>query len=372
MKRIIILATLAAVALSSMAKKEATRVSTNSSQTFELKTIIDNLPKDNIVGSTSEQGRDQLDSTFYLNAKVYEFPYNSKKEQKKVNEQIAGIIKAYDTDLPTHTGGYCSTNQLCQESSDKSKNVEIFYNNEREPLVIGGMGRNYAVLRLNDKLNPNYRHVWGIEWWLETINKKSQVVRFKAFKICGPLTKDLYHNAIRQSGSAQNETESDDVFKKYFGNIENNSKTREKETDNTKFYINDNESKLMKTKILGDVYKGFHNTNMDSSKRKLTNQINESIIAYLEKYTSTDAYYELCRVLKTIPGYYAQVIFADGESHKGDFSWLEKIIMKLDVSSVTWLKRGDPECVYSDKNQNVVPANFILKVRVKNSSKEFK
>ena len=39
--------------------------------------LIKFMSADKMVGKASEQGRDRLDSTYYLDTRIYEFPYES-------------------------------------------------------------------------------------------------------------------------------------------------------------------------------------------------------------------------------------------------------------------------------------------------------
>ena len=49
----------------------------------EIAKVLATLPAEKVVGSASEQGRDKLDSTYYLNTRVYKLPYKSKKERQQ-------------------------------------------------------------------------------------------------------------------------------------------------------------------------------------------------------------------------------------------------------------------------------------------------
>ena len=79
--------------------------------TSEMTKVLATLPAEKMVGSTSEQGRDKLDSTYYLDTKVYELPYKSKKERQQVERLTASLVKAYDADIKHHTGGARTTPQ---------------------------------------------------------------------------------------------------------------------------------------------------------------------------------------------------------------------------------------------------------------------
>ena len=78
----------------------------------QIVSIISQMPHAKLIATESEQGIDELDSLYCLNTKTYEFPYKRKDEQQAVGALINEIIKAYDADLPHHTGGFCSMLQL--------------------------------------------------------------------------------------------------------------------------------------------------------------------------------------------------------------------------------------------------------------------
>jgi hypothetical protein len=173
--------------------------------------LIKFMSADKMVGKASEQGRDRLDSTYYLDTRIYEFPYESKKEQQDVKNLIAAILQAHDLDMPHYTGGFSASNLLRTDNPIESKRLQMYFGENIAPFVVGGRGRNYAVVRFNSKQNPYYRHVIGIEWWLERMNNKRQVVKFQTFRIFGPFSKEHYEYALKQSNISKDDVETDDV-----------------------------------------------------------------------------------------------------------------------------------------------------------------
>ena len=81
--------------------------------------------------------------------------------------------------------GFCFSGKLDVHSPAESQKVSASYSEDAAPFVVGGVGRNYALLRQLDPKNPHYRTVYGVEWWLL---EKPRVVYFKTFRLFGPLT----------------------------------------------------------------------------------------------------------------------------------------------------------------------------------------
>ena len=177
--------------------------------------LIKFMSADKMVGKASEQGRDRLDSTYYLDTRIYEFPYESKKEQQDVKNLIAAILQAHDLDMPHYTGGFSASNLLRTDNPIESKRLQMYFGENIAPFVVGGRGRNYAVVRFNSKQNPYYRHVIGIEWWLERMNNKHQVVKFQTFRIFGPFSKEHYEYALKQSNISKADVETEDLYGDY-------------------------------------------------------------------------------------------------------------------------------------------------------------
>ena len=123
-------------------------------QSNKIEHLIKTWPASWMIGKAGEQGRDRLDSTYYLDTRIYEYSYDSKKEQQGVKDAVALILRAYDQDMPHCTGGFCSSNLLRVDNPIESKKLEMYYGENIAPFVVGGKGRNYAVLRFNSKQNP--------------------------------------------------------------------------------------------------------------------------------------------------------------------------------------------------------------------------
>ena len=304
--------------------------------TSEIAKVLATLPDEKMVGSASEQGRDKLDSTYYLDTKVYELPYKSKKERQQVERLTASLVKAYDADIKHHTGGFCSTGLLRKDNPAESQKLEMYYSENQQPLMVGGKGHYYVVLRHNYQQNPCYRHVQGAEWWLE-----NDAVMMKVIRLSGPQTAGHYKMAMQQNGVAH----AADAF---FSNTELASALCE----TTK------EKMLKSISILASLYK-----HTDSAlDRAMVKNINERITDYLNSNPTVEEKQQLFLALQDIPGYYAVVKSGAKKSWTVSFAVLNKIYPQLDIFCISFVAHGDPSCSVTNEKGESVPANFILQV----------
>ena len=327
--------------------------------------LIKFMSADKMVGKASEQGRDRLDSTYYLDTRIYEFPYESKKEQQDVKNLIAAILQAHDLDMPHYTGGFSASNLLRTDNPIESKRLQMYFGENIAPFVVGGRGRNYAVVRFNSKQNPYYRHVIGIEWWLERMNNKHQVVKFQTFRIFGPFSKEHYEYALKQSNISKDDVETDDVemddlYADYIGDDGPFLKMGKCRLEGGiliggEFTTN---HMLSEVRVLGKL---LVTSTDETSKRAAVKSINKRVTILLT--TSTDEEKtELYRILNDIPGYYVQVNPPNGTILTRSFAWYIDALPQLDVLCNSWIQTGSPNCVYLDENNEEKPANFLLQV----------
>lgn len=321
--------------------------------------LIKFMPADKMVGKASEQGRDRLDSTYYLDTRIYEFPYESKKEQQDVKNLIAAILQAHDLDMPHYTGGFSASNLLRTDNPIESKRLQMYFGENIAPFVVGGRGRNYAVVRFNSKQNPYYRHVIGIEWWLERMNNKRQVVKFQTFRIFGPFSKEHYEYALKQSNISKADVETEDLYGDYirqdgpFLKISKNGRIEG-------IVIGESPAKhmLSEVRVLGKL---LDTSTDDTSKRAAVKSINKRVTILLTTATDEEKT-ELYHILNDIPGYYVQVTPPNGVVLTRSFAWYIDALPKLDVLSISWIQPGSPNCIYIDENNEEKPANFLLQV----------
>ncbi|MBO5675359.1 MAG: hypothetical protein J6S07_03415 [Bacteroidaceae bacterium] len=328
--------------------------------------LIKFMSADKMVGKASEQGRDRLDSTYYLDTRIYEFPYESKKEQQDVKNLIAAILQAHDLDMPHYTGGFSASNLLRTDNPIESKRLQMYFGENIAPFVVGGRGRNYAVVRFNSKQNPYYRHVIGIEWWLERMNNKHQVVKFQTFRIFGPFSKEHYEYALKQSNISKDDVETDDVemddlYADYIGDdgpflkMSKNWRLEGGILIGGEFTTN---HMLSEVRVLGKL---LVTSTDETAKRAAVKSINKRVTILLT--TSTDEEKtELYRILNDIPGYYVQVNPPNGTILTKSFAWYIDALPQLDVLCNSWIQTGSPNCVYLDENNEEKPANFLLQV----------
>ena len=337
MKRIFISLLLTCMALGSMAQNE-------------LKKCMDNLPPVRLVGTDSEQGRDRLDSLYNLHTMTYELPYSSHSDKLYADGVIKGILLAYNKDLPQHTGGFCSSYQLRTWDAIESRTIQMYYGENLDPFTVGGKGRNYALLRTNSKQNPNYRSVHGIEWWLETTDK----LKIRSFRLFGPLSAELYLNALQQAGIAKKESN--------IVAVDNQGRPQP-----INLLLSSKKEILEAIKIMKDMYDKKDN----AFNRAIVNAINERVQNYLMMDGTTEEKIELFRTLSDIPGYQAMVSTADGNHWKrGTFGWLADIYPQLDIFCTTWADPGNPECVTPGLDGTPQPLNFLYQVIVNNEDLE--
>ena len=327
--------------------------------------LIKFMSADKMVGKASEQGRDRLDSTYYLDTRIYEFPYESKKEQQDVKNLIAAILQAHDLDMPHYTGGFSASNLLRTDNPIESKRLQMYFGENIAPFVVGGRGRNYAVVRFNSKQNPYYRHVIGIEWWLERMNNKRQVVKFQTFRIFGPFSKEHYEYALKQSNISKDDVETDDVemddlYADYIGDDGPFLKISKNWRLEGGILIGEFSTKhmLSEVRVLGKL---LVTSTDETAKRAAVLSINKRVTTLLT--TATDEMKtELYRILNDIPGYYVQVNPPNGTILTRSFAWYIDALPQLDVLCNSWIQTGSPNCVYLDENNEEKPANFLLQV----------
>lgn len=339
MKHIIFPLAFAAMAWSATAQ-DSTPTRTHEQQdacvTSEMTKVLATLPDEKMVGSASEQGRDKLDSTYYLNTKVYELPYKSKKERQQVEHLTASLVKAYDADIKHHTGGFCSTGLLRKDNTMEIQKLEMYYSENQQPLVVGGKGHYYVVLRQNYQQNPRYRHIQGAEWWLE-----NDAVMMKVIRLSGPQTAGHYEMAVRQNSMAH-------AADSFFSNPELASALCE----TTK------EQMLKSISILATLYRHTDSV-LD---RAVVKCLNERIINYINSNPTVEEKQQLFLALQDIPGYYAVVVTSAKKSRTVSFAVLSKIYPQLDIFCISFVAHGDPSCSVTNEKGESVPANFILQV----------
>ena len=328
-------------------------------QSNKIEHLIKTWPANWMIGKAGEQGRDRLDSTYYLDTRIYEYSYDSKKEQQGVKDAVALILRAYDKDMPHCTGGFCSSNLLRVDNPIESKKLEMYYGENIAPFVVGGKGRNYAVLRFNSKQNPYYRHVIGIEWWLERVDRKHQVAKFMTFRIFGPFSKEHYEYALQQSNISKADVETDDLYGDYIrqdGTFLKISKNGRIEG----IVIGESPAKhmLSEVRVLGKL---LDTSTDETSKRATVKSINRRVTTLLTTATDEEKT-ELYRILNDIPGYYVQVTPPNGVVLTRSFAWYINALPKLDVLCNSWIQPGSPNCIYIDGNNEEKPANFLLQV----------
>ncbi|MGN1241950.1 MAG: hypothetical protein ACI4T7_05635 [Alloprevotella sp.] len=266
----------------------------------------------------SEQGRDRLDSTYYVRLKTYAMPYDKKKEKAACDAVVAELLDTYQRESPSASAGFCQSRPLNVAAHDQQQ-VSIYYAENKDPFIAGTEGRNYALLRYADQNNPTYRRVHGVEWWYDKVNRQAN---FRVFHIFGPGTKQAYEKSILNGNSFE-----------------------EKATGLLEMLLDQIE-------ILGNFYK-----NEDNELDRATVQlINERIDAYLHSQKKPDELNALLMKLEKIPGYYTEVL--EGKDERKGYSpavAAQMISEELQgkIFCITTERRGSEDCRrYGDKSKN--------------------
>ena len=266
----------------------------------------------------SEQGRDRLDSTYYLRLKTYAMPYEKKKDKAACDAVVAELLDTYQRESPSASAGFCQSRPLNVAAHDQQQ-VSIYYAENKDPFIAGTEGRNYALLRYADQNNPTYRRVHGVEWWYDKVNRQAN---FRVFHIFGPGTKQAYEKSILNGNSFKEEAT---------GLLE---------------------MLLHQIEILGNYYK-----NEDNEIDRATVQlINERIDAYLRSKKKPDELNALLMKLEKIPGYYTEVL--EGKDQRKGYSPAVAAQMISDelqgkIFCITTERRGSEDCRrYGDKSKN--------------------
>ena len=302
-----------------------------------------------VVAVSNEQGRDRLDSTNCLQTQVYAVPYKGKKAVAKAEAIIKEIVDCYNKQIGHYTGGFCFSGKLDVHSPAESQKVSASYSEDAAPFVVGGVGRNYALLRQLDPKNPHYRTVYGVEWWLL---EKPRVVYFKTFRLFGPLMArsnpkyilgqtDSMKDFLDTFRSSDWQNKKFDMFGKadslkldMLGKI-----NPLKHADDVAWYLG---------KVC-DLYKGDGSA-MDSgvvsvAVRRFMNYMSESNV-----WKTDEGVVRVLRAFR-LPGCYAEV---NGKVvEHGDMQWLASRWKDLHISRVSYVEKGDPECQkYGEKSKN--------------------
>lgn len=266
----------------------------------------------------SEQGRDRLDSTYYLRLKTYAMPYEKKKDKAACDAVVAELLDTYQRESPLASAGFCQSRPLNVAAHDQQQ-VSIYYAENKDPFIAGTEGRNYALLRYADQNNPTYRRVHGVEWWYDKVNRQAN---FRVFHIFGPGTKQAYEKSILNGNSF--EEEATGLLEMLLDQIE----------------------------ILGNFYK-----NEDNELDRATVQlINERIDAYLHSQKKPDELNALLMKLEKFPGYYTEVL--EGKDERKGYSpavAAQMISEELQgkIFCITTERRGSEDCRrYGDKSKN--------------------
>ena len=271
-----------------------------------------------VVNTTSEQGRDRLDSLYCLYTRTYVLPYKGKKETKRVDGIVREIVGIYDSQLPAYTGGFCYSSDLRDTLLTESKQGIAYYSENQPPLMVGGKGVNYALLRRQDASNPNYRTVYGVEW---RMNHACQV-SFKVFHLYGP-------------ASEQTDRKNQLLNSKLFDNLADTLSLSDGISGQLR--LDDTEFAVQSLRMLSDMYRGKGT----AADELVADIAQKRFLNYMHSMQHTNE--GKIRVMREmrIPGFYAEV--TDGKEVKhGTIPWLAEQWKDLDIFCLTWDVKGTP------------------------------
>lgn len=280
------------------------------------------MPLTALVNHSSEQGHDRLDSLYFIKTKTYIQPFFSKEEKDAVKNLIDNIVGAYNHAVSSCDGGFCSSSSLNTDITPTGKEVSLYYAENHDPFIVGGEGRNYAILRTRDPHNLHYRWIDGVEWWKEPDNRN---VSFRFIELYGPISEELYRRSL---------VDDDASLPDY--------------TQKNALGISGKNLLCQQIKKLAGMYKNQD----DSMDIAIVEAINERISTYINSVT-VDEMLSLCQVLKNVPGYWAQI----NGSQTGSFEWLSMQYSSLKVLRISHSVRGEPFCVNNPKAKN-----FLLEI----------
>lgn len=283
-----------------------------------------------VVNTTSEQGHDRLDSIYYLHTKTYVVPYNGGKNANRVNEVVSKIMDLYNGQLPNYTGGFCYSSNLQDSLTTESSRISAYYTEYQSPVIIGGKGINYAVLRKQNASNPNYRTIYGVEWRVEQPDR----VCFKVLSLYGPQTEQNYRKAMFEENRA-------------LGYIEDSLASQDKSSDFHKALLMDEtEYAVQSIRVLCKMYRGDNN----DTDHAVALVARDKFLNYLSSPKSTtDGRIRVMREMR-IPGFYAEV--TDGtKKQSGTLPWLAERWKDLNIFVISWDEGNMGSPRYGDQSR---------------------
>lgn len=286
--------------------------------------------KGEILSSRHEQGRDQIDSLYYVREETLTFPYKNKKDKKTANEYIQEIVMGYQDDVNNAYSAFAFNADL-ESQVAAERTLSIFYSDNHPTYLVGKDGHSYVVIRKNSPQNPEYRNVYGVEWWLD---KRQKRICFRCFDIFGPLhspgkREDALMQKIMKDFSDKN-------WQEYEKSIEDN-------------YANET---IKAIHMLGSMYKNDDSTTDKAIIRSINVRVRDLIF---KPQVDNKMRINLFKELDAIPGYGVEIIRSNGNVSADMFSNKEITVDKeritfgelatryptLDIFSMSWMAETD-------------------------------
>ena len=317
----------------------------NAQQRSHLQSAIEDINshvhfKGEILSSRHEQGRDQIDSLYYVREETLTFPYKNKKDKKTANEYIQEIVMGYQDDVNNAYSAFAFNADL-ESQGAAERTLSIFYSDNHPTYLVGKDGHSYVLIRKNSPQNPEYRNVYGVEWWLD---KRQKRICFRCFDIFGPLHspgkgQDALMQKIMKDFSDKN-------WKEYEKSIEDN-------------YANET---IKAIHMLGSMYK-----NDDSPTDKaIIQSVNVRVRTLIfNPQVDNNLRMNLFKELDAIPGYSVEIIRPNGENpadkERITFGELATRYRTLDIICMSWKGETDLYVRSLDKRYR----NGVLQITLK-------
>lgn len=287
----------------------------------ELSESLSRTLESKLLETQSQRSKDRNDSLCTLSVKTFSHPYKTAGERKKADEFIRRVLQLYDRCQEQADYSYSMAKALDYPTSDEALILaKIFYADDANPFMVGGVGHSFALLTYTNRQNPIYRRVEGIEWWLDTTKVKKQTVCFRVFSVSGRKSADAWQANV---STDRTDGTTGDVQEKQLA-----AQLLLKERESLQ-----QEQLLKEIEGLGKMYRGVD----DEFDRAVAQTMFTAIENYLELHTidkqspKSEALKKLFHVLDKCPYCCAELTSPDGTKQIISFGKLAEIFDSLDA-----------------------------------------
>ncbi|MGM9688964.1 MAG: hypothetical protein ACI3YD_07915 [Alloprevotella sp.] len=263
-----------------------------------------------LLETQSQRGKDRNDSIWTFAVKTFAHPYKTAHDRKKVDEFIRCMQQLYDRCQEQADYSYSMAKTLDTPPSDEALVLaKIFYADDANPFMVGGVGHSFALLTYTNRQNPIYRRVEGIEWWLDTTKVKKPRTCFRVISVSGRKSADAWQaNASGRTEDVQEKRQAAELLMKERDSLQQ-------------------EQLLKEIEGLGKMYHGGDN----EFNRAVAQTMFTAIEDYLKLYTDSVELKKLFCVLDKNPYCSAELTSPDGTKQIISFGKLAEIFDSLDV-----------------------------------------